>query len=197
MTKTPWIVGAAMAISLAATGYAHAKPGGDAPRTRADMQAKIADHFKKVDTNADGAITRPELEAAQAAMKAKWAEKRAERQDERFTQLDTNKDGQLSRAEFTAPRQRDGEAKDGRGHGGKHMAHHGHRGHRGGMMMGGHWFDRADANKDGRVTLAEAQAGPLAMFDKMDTNKDGTISAEEHQAMRAKWKDMRGKADKN
>ena len=64
--------------------------------------------------------------------------------------------------------------------------------------MMGHWFDRADANKDGKVSLAEAQAGPLAMFDRVDANHDGTISPEERQAaraaMRAKWQERRDAA---
>jgi len=67
-------------------------------------------------------------------------------------------------------------------------------------MGGGQWFERADADKDGKLTLAEAQAGPLAMFDKVDANKDGVISPEEHEAardaMRAKWQERREARDK-
>ena len=74
-----------------------------------------------------------------------------------------------------------------------------HRGHGmrhgGGMPMGGMWFERADANKDGKVSLAEASAGALAMFDRADADKNGTISPEEHKAardaMRAKWQERR------
>jgi len=57
--------------------------------------------------------------------------------------------------------------------------------------MGSGWFARADANKDGKVSLAEAEAGALAMFDKVDTNHDGAISPAEHDAMRAKWMERR------
>lgn len=206
MTKTPWIVGAALAATLAATGYAHAMPGSpgrDAPKTRAEVQTKIADHFKKADANGDGYVTKAEADAAREAMKAKFAERREARKDQRFAMLDTDKNGQISKEEFTAPRDR-GEARDGgKGKGGKHKAHRGWRGHgkgMGGMAMAGQWFDRADANKDGRVSLAEAQAGPLAMFDRVDTDKDGTISPAEREAaraaMRAKWLEKRGDAPK-
>ena len=51
-------------------------------------------------------------------------------------------------------------------------------------------FEMADANKDGRVSLAEAQAAALQHFDMVDANRDGRISPEErmqmHQRMRAR-----------
>jgi hypothetical protein len=52
---------------------------------------------------------------------------------------------------------------------------------------------------DGKLTLAEASAGPLAMFDRADTNHDGTISPDEHKAamekMRGMMKDRKDKHD--
>jgi hypothetical protein len=67
------------------------------------------------------------------------------------------------------------------------------------MGRGDKWFDRADANHDGKLTLAEASAGPLAMFDRADTNHDGTISPDEHKAamekMRGMMKDRKDKHD--
>ena len=47
--------------------------------------------------------------------------------------------------------------------------------------FGGHLFDMADANKDGRVSLAEAQAAALAHFDSADANHDGKITPDERQ----------------
>ena len=62
--------------------------------------------------------------------------------------------------------------------------------------FGQKWFARADANKDGRVTLAEANATAMARFDKADANHDGTISPDErkaaHEHMREAWKAKRG-----
>lgn len=199
MTKTPWIAGAALAAMLGATGYAYAMPERGPPKTRTEVQTRIAERFKKADANGDGYVTKAEADNAREAMKAKFAERRAERRDEHFAKLDADKNGQLSKDEFAAPRER-AEGKDGkhRGHRGGWGRHGG--GMRGGMMGGQAWFDRADANKDGKVSLAEASSGPLAMFDRVDTNKDGSISPEEHEAaratMRAKWQERRGDANK-
>src|SRR6478735_997772 len=41
------------------------------------------------------------------------------------------------------------------------------------------WFDRADANKDGKVTQKEAQALLAATFRRYDRDGDGKISPEE------------------
>ena len=75
------------------------------------------------------------------------------------------------------------------GHGGMKMMRMEHGG-MGGMEA--RMFTMADANKDGKVTEAEATAAALARFDRVDTNKDGTISDAERQAarekMRAAWK---------
>ncbi len=124
-----------------------------------------------------------------------------------FDRLDTNHDGTISREEFMAGRpevreervmiMRDG--PDGAagappspmdGHPGMnmemHMRHMGGMG-MGGMGMGGfgmHLFEMADANHDGRVSLAEAEAAALAHFDKADLNHDGKITPDEHHQIR-------------
>jgi Ca2+-binding EF-hand superfamily protein len=58
----------------------------------------------------------------------------------------------------------------------------------GGMMgLGGNWFDRVDANQDGKVTLDEMTKTVLGLFDRVDANHDGVITPEERQAvMRAR-----------
>jgi len=85
---------------------------------------------------------------------------------ERFDELDTNKDGQLSFEELRAGR-------------GKHRGQ-------------GEHFKRADADKDGKVSKAEALAAAAAAFDRADTNKDGFITPEE---MKAAHKAHRGHAN--
>jgi len=45
-------------------------------------------------------------------------------------------------------------------------------------------FEMADANKDGRVTLQEAQAAALRHFDMADANRDGQITQDERQQLR-------------
>ena len=44
---------------------------------------------------------------------------------------------------------------------------------------GGHMFEKLDTNNDGKVTLAEAQAGAQARFTAMDANKDGVLAGDE------------------
>ena len=77
-------------------------------------------------------------------------------------------------------------------------------------------FARADANKDGFVTQAEAQAvrsamvkqrghrvaarahaNPGALFDRIDTNRDGAISRAEFDAMHAQRQQRRAARDSN
>ena len=61
--------------------------------------------------------------------------------------------------------------------------HRGMRMHRFGGMMGGHMFDMADANKDGRVTLQEATDAAARHFDMADANRDGRITPDERRQM--------------
>jgi EF hand domain-containing protein len=63
-------------------------------------------------------------------------------------------------------------------------AHRGMRGMRHMAMMGGRMFDMADANKDGRVSLQEAQTAALQHFDMADTNRDGQVTPDERRQMR-------------
>ena len=42
----------------------------------------------------------------------------------------------------------------------------------------------ADTNKDGRITLAEAESMALQHFDQMDTNRDGQVTPDERRAGR-------------
>lgn len=52
----------------------------------------------------------------------------------------------------------------------------------------------ADANRDGQITRAEAQAARAAMFARMDSNGDGAVSAEERAAASAAAQRRRGAA---
>ena len=165
--------GAAITLPVLAVA-AHEMQGPMAgPMTRSALEAKIKEHFAKVDTNGDGFIDKTEAEAARTKMMA-------EMEDRHFKDMDTNGDGSISRAEFDAfhrkPMAMGGEREGGP------MGHRMGMGMGMGMMDEGAMFERADANKDGRVSLAEALALPLARFDKADTNKDGTLSPQERMA---------------
>lgn len=173
---------------------------GDHVTTRAEVAEHVGKMFAKLDTNHDGFITKEEIDALHAKMDAKMDAAMAKMGDvhkrlaesgimmgdrgQIFDQLDTNHDGNISRQEFTASRP---EVRERRvfvmregGAAGARM-----RMHRMGMGgFGGNLFDMADANKDGRVSLAEAQAAALAHFDQADVNRDGRITPDERREMR-------------
>lgn len=44
------------------------------------------------------------------------------------------------------------------------------------------WFDGSDADHDGKVTLAELGAAPLANFARLDSDHDGVLSVAERSA---------------
>ncbi len=157
------------------------------PQTRDGAIAKVREHFARLDVNRDGFVTGDEMKAQRAERAGKWREKRAERRQGRdpaaaFDRLDANRDGVLSREEFAAARAMRGER---RAEGGKRMM----RMHRMAAMGHGGMMKRADANNDGKVSLAEAQAAAVARFDRVDINRDGTITPDERrdavQKMRA------------
>ncbi|WP_395621889.1 calcium-binding protein [Sphingomonas daechungensis] len=192
--KTMLIGGAVLLASVAAAAQvAPTAPAAQRTHTRADVQAKVAEHFAKVDANHDGAITKNEADAASQAFRAKFAAKMDDRRDDRrenaFERLDANRDGSVSRAEWDAGAAQREQRMGSRDKDGDGRPDRGGRGMHGGMAnFGGHMFEMADANKDGRVTLPEAQAAALRHFDMADANKDGQITPDErkqlHQRMR-------------
>ena len=184
---------------------------GDHVMTRTEVSEHIAKMFAKLDANHDGFMTKGEIEAVHAKMEAAMSKagdvprQLAEHgvfigdRGAMFDRLDTNHDGNISRQEFMAggPGVREERVmimRDGPGGAGAPFPPiDGHPGmmrmhmHMGGMAMGGHLFEMADANHDGKVSLAEAQAAALAHFDKADLNHDGKITPDE----RAKGRKMR------
>ena len=126
--------------------------------TKAGVEAEAKVFFRRLDTNKDGKVERPEAQAFHS--KAMALSQRLHREATiTFTRLDTNKDGMLSREEYLAIT---------------------------GSMPSTReiWFDGNDANKDGRVELSEAVRRVQITFDALDTNKDGKLSAQEKAAVR-------------
>jgi len=169
--------------------------------TRAEVQARVQTHFAKRDANRDGVLTTDELAAAHGAMNQRWQRdgighamtvKRGD-PNAAFDRIDANRDGSISRDEFARGREvriekrvivdRDGQP------GAPGAMHRMHRG--GGAMMGAAMLELADADRDGRVTLAEATAGALRHFDMMDVNRDGRLTPEERAAGRVHIRQMR------
>lgn len=199
IATAPSIAQHAPAAPPAAAAAPHAPMARE--HTRDEVVAKVREHFAKLDTNRDGFVVKAEAEAGREQMKAKFAENRAERKEQRqeraelrrehtFERLDSNNDGAISRAEFDAAHaQRDGRMAR-RGPEGAQRGRMLHGMMRGSMhAMYGRMFEMADLNKDGRVSLQEAQDSAVQHFDMADANKDGRITREEriqrHKQMRA------------
>jgi Ca2+-binding EF-hand superfamily protein len=119
-------------------------------------------HFKEMDTNGDGMVSKTEFDAAH---------------NRHFKEMDTNGDGQLSRDEMKAGHKKMMEkAKD------KHFeeADANHDGvltreEAKNMPMLSKHFDEVDANKDGKVTREEMAAA----MEKMRKKHDGKQSSEQ------------------
>jgi Ca2+-binding EF-hand superfamily protein len=185
MMKKVALAGLAAAVIVVPALAVQREPSHHAPITRASVEAMVKSQFAKVDADSDGFVTRAEGEAFREARKAEWQAHRTEWRGERFTALDANGDGSISRDEFMAPRADGGERAGRREHRADRREHRmERRGHRM-TRFGARGFERMDADKDGRVSLAEATAARLERFDRVDADKDGTITPEERRAARA------------
>lgn len=129
--------------------------------TRAQAQARAEARFARMDANRDGTLDRADRQARHAQM---------------FDRLDTDRNGSISRAEFDAMHAKRAERRADKPAAGKRMD--GRRG----MMRG-------DA---GPITRQAFVDRALGMFDRADANRDGTVSVAErraaHEAMRGQWR---------
>lgn len=169
-----------------------ARPMADRVMTRAEMVQMVRDHFGRMDANKDGVIAKEEIAAAHETMKAGHkarGERRMSHQggsmrdpNAAFDRIDTNKDGSISRDEFAKAREVRIEKRMVMRDGMKEGAAGSMKMHRMGGMGGGQMIVMADTNKDGRITLAEAEAMALQHFDQMDSNRDGQLTPDERRA---------------
>ena len=199
---------AAAASPLLAQPAPPRAPMADGVVTRAEVEAKVQQHFAKLDSNGDGVVTSAEMEAKHAGMAQRWqrggighamAIKRGD-PAAAFDRIDADRDGSISREEFARGRDVRIEKRvivNRDGHPGAMDMEHGPSGEmrvmhfRAGEMMGGGLFKMADANGDGQVTLAEATSGALRHFDMMDANRDGRLTPEERAARRIHVRQIR------
>ena len=141
----------------------------DGKLDKADRDARMAERFKKLDTDGSGEVSLAEMTAAREAREAKRAERMSMR-------AEGGQGGQGGKW-----RGGPGMGKRG-GHGGAHGAM------RGALM-------RMDANKDGAITLAEFEDGALERFKRQDTNNDGQVTKAEREAareaMKQRWQEKR------
>lgn len=179
-------------------------PMADKVVTRAEVDAKVREHFAKLDANRDGFVTIAEIDAGKAAMQDRWQKagighamtvKRGD-PNAAFDRIDADKNGTISRDEFAKGREVRIEKRivrneeDAGRPGVKRMRMQ----RMGGGMMGGQMLKMADANNDGRVSLAEATAGAMQHFDKVDANRDGRITRDERRDRRIMIRQMRAPA---
>jgi Ca2+-binding EF-hand superfamily protein len=163
------------------------------------MVQMVRDHFGRMDANKDGSITTAEIGESHVSMSRDFDHFKDRGHamamgdpNSAFDRLDTDKNGAISREEFAKAREerierrvvvRDERQKAREGAKDGQEARQAVRLYRGGAF-GGRMIVMADGNKDGRITLAEAEAMALQHFDQMDTNKDGQVTREERRAGR-------------
>jgi hypothetical protein len=154
--------------------------------TRAELDSAQSARFQAIDANRDGFATPEEFKAAREKQHAAASAEMASR---RFAALDADKNGQISKTEFEAAATARPDHKDGA---------HGRRGpdreFRAGAPGGRHGMDRGgradgkpgrlgpDADADGKVSLAEFSARAVEGFTLADTNKDSAVTIAELQA---------------
>lgn len=186
MKRIHLLATAALALAVAAPAIAQIGPPGmkgshgafgllefdtnaDGKITKAELDTNLKTRFGEIDANKDGTATREE---AKAAMEGR----RATMEAARFTALDTDKNGQLSAVEFAAAKGGPGGGPDGK------RGPAGFRGPGGQGGPGGPRGDRAGPANDAGQTFADFSKRPLEMFARADANKDGTVTIAELQA---------------
>ena len=203
---------AGAAIAQTAPPAPPAAPGVGKVMVRSEVQTMVRTHFARLDANKDGAITTVEIAELHGKMGGHGVDHGMDHDGPdamkmhagdmkmggamrdptaAFDRLDANKDGMISRDEFAKGREvriekRIAMREGGHGADAAPGAKHKMRMHRmgGGGMGGGHMIVMADTDKDGRITLAEAEAMALKHFDQMDANRDGRVTPEERRAAR-------------
>lgn len=183
MRKT--LIAAAALLTATAAAAQVATPTVGQPRdgiqTRAEAVQRIQKVFARADVNRDGFVTQAETQQMRGQMKGRRGNRMAQdgggRRAGAFDRLDANRDNMISRDEWARAESLRSERMGRR---------EGMRGQRMGMrgMGGGALLRAADANGDQRVSLQEATGAALGRFDRADANRDGRVTREERQQLR-------------
>lgn len=183
MNKTMIATAALLAATAAAAQVAPAAPGArDGGQTRTEVVERVRTMFARLDADRDGAITQAEVQALRGQGQARRMTRKADpaRRAQAFDRLDANRDNMISRDEWARAEAMRGQRQAARGEGapgaGQRMAMRG--------RMGGAMLRQADTNNDQRITLQEAESAALQRFDRADADRDGRITVEERQQLR-------------
>jgi hypothetical protein len=188
--KTLTLLSGAALLAVAGIAGAQDGPGPDRPGPRGDVtrQQVIAhtdEMFGRLDADRDGRVTPDE-------MRAMGEHRRDEMRQHRFERVDANHDGNISREEFAeAHTMHDGPDGPG-GHRGMHMGPPpgGPGGPEGGEGPGGHGMHGGRMfGAQGFVTLEQMRARALERFDRADADHDGTLTVAERQAAHGGMRD--------
>lgn len=157
--------GPAVNAQASTQASAQAKPAPAAPQpiARTDIVRQIDANYKTLDANGDKAVTVAEIQAAQTRAQQAIEAEFVKRRDAAFRELDTNKDGQLNAAEFNA----------------------GSKTPRLNRPAPASIIQEMDSNKDQKISPTEFSANTLANFDRADANRDGIVTPAEAQSARA------------
>lgn len=180
---------------------------------RGDVPARIERMFKALDTNHDGFVTKDEIRALQAQFEQRSAKSAPTRAAHLFEHLDADHDGKITQEEIDSSRAKrlattGGTAKAGHRGGASLFARADanqdgvitraefdaavagdriklrHAGMRGSQIA--RLFDAADTDKNGRLSLDEAQRAALREFDDADLDHDRVLTpAERRQAAKS------------
>lgn len=170
--KKSIIFSAVVSSFVLSTTLAHADGDKcDSPMHNKSHVSQQGTMLNNADTDSDGSISKAEFDAYYAKHNARH-----------FKEMDANKDGKITSDEMQGGRKHEMGSNDGTAHLDKRFA-------------------TADANHDGGLDKKESAAMPMleAYFDKVDANKDGKVTRQEYlDAMpllhRAKDIDMSGKS---
>jgi hypothetical protein len=176
--KTLTLLSGAALLAVAGIAGAQDGPGPDRPGphgdvTRQQVIAHTDEMFARLDADRDGRVTPDE-------MRAMGEHRRDEMRQHMFERLDVNHDGNVSRDEFAAAHERhDGPDGPG-GHAGMGPPPGGPDGPEGPAhgrgMHGGGMFGAEGA------TLEQMRAHAVERFDRADANHDGVLTVAERQA---------------
>ncbi len=173
---------------LGLAGSAVAQPPGQGPRravdvTRAEVIQRTDAAFARLDANRDGRFTREEAQA-------RGQQRREDVRTRMFERLDADDNGQISREEFAQARRGRGMRGPGgpgpMAEGGPENMRPPVPacGAAGTAPAWGCAWARACSARPAYVTAEQFRARALARFDRADANRDGTLTVDERRAHR-------------